>query len=129
MVVFTRTDHNIGSDQIHSIEELEATIEAIHGVKISHGCPDIKINKNNKSDLNSFTYSDNMNIVRHKNCLLILKDDELNGHQCNCKSVMQRLKYENNSQATKQKTKILKGGALFTTPKNVETSEIFSQVQ
>lgn len=90
--VFAHTEVNIETNEMSSANDLEMAILAVHGIQICHGCPDVKINKDNAHDLFSFAYSDGMDVVHHRNCQIILNKDEIEKHQCKyCKIVKQRL--------------------------------------
>ena len=75
------TSFGLETNKLQSIEDLQKIIERIDKRQMCQGSTNIEINKTNESLLKTYTYTDNIGILRNNHCPLLLPEsaDRNNG--------------------------------------------------
>ena len=85
---------NMKSDQIFSVESLEALIAQIDSCGVCESASGLSINGECENLLRSFCYTDKIDVIRHKNCSLVLPEaigDKKSNRSCGCCKSVKRL--------------------------------------
>ena len=97
-------ESSVTSYQLSSIENVKAVITIVDEREVCQGCPEIKLSSYNSQLLNSFSYVDKSDTVRHNNCLLLLPtENDKQFSNCKfCRSAKSILDKKNNSKTANQ---------------------------